>query len=188
MSNRKGYLHFILTLLLRPVKKVFMRHSSFRFRRHGHSSSEQEGSGVGRSVSDKATVTAESSVYRVKPASVQPEQTEQPASRPMQQPEPFREQKPVADVSRLSTLLSLKTFLYLLAATLLLLFQISNNLAIVSLAKENEKILKEIRMMKSVTTAQELKINELHGIHNITVDAARLGLTPSLVPPAELYP
>lgn len=43
-------------------------------------------------------------------------------------------------------------------------------------------------MSSSMITSQKLKADELHSIHNITQEAAALGLTPSSVPPVELEP
>jgi len=88
----------------------------------------------------------------------------------------------------IAALLQPKTFIYLLIGTGLFLFQTNNTLAIIELAKQNEKLREQIQMSSSMITSQKLKADELHSIHNITQEAAALGLTPSSVPPVELEP
>ena len=88
----------------------------------------------------------------------------------------------------LGALLRLRTFVYLLAGTLIFLFQTYNTLAINNLALQNEKLREQIQMTSSVITSQELKVDELHSIHNIAKDAASLGLTASSAPPVEIDP
>jgi len=88
----------------------------------------------------------------------------------------------------IAALLQPKTFIYLLIGTGLFLFQTNNTLAIIELAKQNEKLREQIQMSSSMITSQKLKADELHSIHNITQEAAVLGLTPSSVPPVELEP
>ncbi|NTU97377.1 MAG: hypothetical protein HGA62_06155 [Chlorobiaceae bacterium] len=83
-------------------------------------------------------------------------------------------------------LLQLRSFGYLLVATGLFLFQTNNTLSIINLSLQNEKLRTELDMINSVLTAQELKVHELHSIHNITEDAAILGLSASSTPPVEL--
>jgi len=85
-------------------------------------------------------------------------------------------------------LLQLKTFLYLLGGTLIFLLQTYNTLAIINLARQSEKLREQILMTTSVITSQELKVHELHGIHNIAQDALKIGLEPSGIPPVELRP
>ena len=85
-------------------------------------------------------------------------------------------------------LLQLKTFLYLLGGTLIFLLQTYNTLAIINLARQSEKLREQILMTTSVITSQELKVHELHGIHNIAQDALIIGLEPSGIPPVELRP
>jgi len=89
---------------------------------------------------------------------------------------------------RLSDILRLRTFLYLLPVTAILLFQTYNIIAIKKLALENEMLRERIAMSSSVITAQELKVNELLGIHNIALHAERLGLHASSVPAIEIVP
>jgi len=89
---------------------------------------------------------------------------------------------------RLSDLLRLRTFLYLLPVTGILLFQIYNTIAIQKLAHANETLREQIAMSSSVITSQELKVNELQGIHNIALQAERLGLQASNVPAVEIVP
>ena len=86
----------------------------------------------------------------------------------------------------IGALLRLRTFVYLLAGTVLFLFQTHNTLTIISLAEQNEKLREQIQMSSSVITAQELKAHELHSIHNIAQDAVSLGLVASRVPAVEL--
>lgn len=89
---------------------------------------------------------------------------------------------------RLSDLLRLRTFLYLLPVTGILLFQIYNTIAIQKLALANETLREQIAMSSSVITSQELKVNELQGIHNIALQAERLGLQASSMPAVEIVP
>lgn len=88
----------------------------------------------------------------------------------------------------LGALLRIRSFGYLLAGTGIFLFQTYNTLAIINLASQNEKLREQIQMTMSVITSQELKVHELHSIHNIAQDAASLGLTTSSAPPVELEP
>jgi hypothetical protein len=89
---------------------------------------------------------------------------------------------------RFSDLLRLRTFLYLLPVTGILLFQTYNTIAIKKLALANETLRERIAMSSSVITSQELKVNELQGIHNIALHAERLGLQASGVPAVEIVP
>lgn len=88
----------------------------------------------------------------------------------------------------IGSLLRLRSFLYLLAGTGVFLFQTHNTLAIINLAKENEQLREQIQMTSSVITSQELKVHELHSIHNIAQTAEALGLAPSSVPSVKLEP
>lgn len=88
----------------------------------------------------------------------------------------------------ISILLQPKTFLYLLGITVIFLVQTYNTLAIINLARQNEKLRDQILMTSSVITSQDLRVHELHSIHNITQDAVKLGLEPSGIPPVELRP
>lgn len=83
-------------------------------------------------------------------------------------------------------LLQPKSFLYLLLATGLFLFQTNNTLSIINLSLQNEKLRTELDMVSSVLTSQELKVHELQSIHNIAEEASRLGLSASGTPPVEL--
>jgi hypothetical protein len=87
-----------------------------------------------------------------------------------------------------SSLLRLRSFVYLLAGTGFFLFQINSTIAIKSLALQNERLRSHIQLTSSVLAAQELKIRELQSIHSITKDAAALGLSPSPEPPVEIEP
>ena len=88
----------------------------------------------------------------------------------------------------IGALLRLRSFLYLLTGTGIFLFQTHNTLTVISLAQQNEKLREQIQMTSSVITSQELKVHELHSIHNIAKDAAALGLIASSVPPVEIQP
>lgn len=88
----------------------------------------------------------------------------------------------------INTLLRLRSFLYLPAVTGIFLFQTHNTLAIINLSLQNEKLREQIAMTSSVITSQELKVHELHSIHNIAQVAAALGLNASGVPAVELKP
>ncbi|NTW68439.1 MAG: hypothetical protein HGB23_01155 [Chlorobiaceae bacterium] len=85
-----------------------------------------------------------------------------------------------------ASLLRLRSFLYLLAGTVVFLFQINNTLSIINLARENERLREQIQMTTSVITAQELKVHELHSIHNIVQTAEALGLMASCEPSVKL--
>jgi hypothetical protein len=86
----------------------------------------------------------------------------------------------------IGSLLQLKSFIYLLIATGLFIFQTSNTLSIISLSHQNEKLRNQIDMIGSVITSQSLKVHELQSIHNIAEDAAALGLSASSTPPVEV--
>ncbi len=86
----------------------------------------------------------------------------------------------------IGALLHPKSFLYLLCFLGTGIFQIYNTLTIKNLALQNEKLRVQIQLTSSVITSQELKVHELHSIHNIAADAAALGLAPSSVPAVEL--
>ncbi len=100
----------------------------------------------------------------------------------------FRELLSNARKFDIGALLRPKAFVYLLFGTGIVLFQIHNTLSIINLAKQNERLREQIQMRYSVITAQELKVHELHSIHNITQAAASLGITASSVPAVELDP
>lgn len=89
---------------------------------------------------------------------------------------------------RLSELLRLRTFLYLLPITAIFLLQTHNTIAIKNLAIANEALRQQIAMSSSVITSQELKVNELQSIHNIAGQAGQLGLHASNVPAVEIVP
>ena len=86
----------------------------------------------------------------------------------------------------IGALLRPKTFVYLLVGTVMFLFQTYNTLTIINLAQQNDKLREQIHMSSSVITSQELRVHELHSIHNIAQDAASLGLAASNVPAVEL--
>jgi hypothetical protein len=88
----------------------------------------------------------------------------------------------------IGSLLRPKALLYIPIGAVIFLFQVYNTLAINNLSVQNEKLREQIQMTSSVITSQELKIDELHSIRNITQDAAALGLSASSIPPVELEP
>ncbi len=88
----------------------------------------------------------------------------------------------------ISSLLHPKSLLYIPIGAGVFLFQVYNTLAINNLSVKNEKLREQIKMTSSVITSQELKMDELHSIRNIALDAVSLGLSPSSMPPVELEP
>lgn len=86
----------------------------------------------------------------------------------------------------IASLLRLRSFLYLLGGTVVFLFQTNNTLSIINLARENERLREQIQMTSSVITSQELKVHELHSIHNIVQTAETLGLMASGEPSVKL--
>ncbi len=92
------------------------------------------------------------------------------------------------DIFDIGAILRLRTFLYLIAATALFLFQIHNTLTIKELAKQNERLREQLRISTSIRTAQELRASELQSIHNISGYAQGLGLVSSAEPPVDLEP
>ncbi|NTV02281.1 MAG: hypothetical protein HGB04_05780 [Chlorobiaceae bacterium] len=96
--------------------------------------------------------------------------------------------KPKEDIFDIGAILRLRTFLYLIAGTALLLFQIHNTLSIKELARQNEQLREQLRISTSIRTSQELKASELQSIHNISGYAQGLGLISSAVPPVDLEP
>ena len=96
--------------------------------------------------------------------------------------------RPREEVFDIAAILRLRTFLYLIAGTALLLFQIHNTLSIKELARQNEQLREQLRISTSIRTSQELKASELQSIHNISGYAQGLGLVSSAVPPVDLEP
>jgi hypothetical protein len=96
--------------------------------------------------------------------------------------------RPQEDIFDIGAILRLRTFLYLIAATALFLFQIHNTLTIKELAKQNERLREQLRISTSIRTSQELKASELQSIHNISGYAQTLGLISSAEPPVDLEP
>lgn len=92
------------------------------------------------------------------------------------------------DIFDIGTILHLRTFLYLIAITGLLLFQIHNTLIIKDLARQNEQLREQLRISTSIRTSQELKAREMQSIHNISGYAIQLGLISSAEPPVDLEP
>ncbi len=88
----------------------------------------------------------------------------------------------------IGSLLHPKSLLYIPIGAGIFLFQVYNTLAINNLSVKNEKLREQIQMTSSVITSQELKMDELHSIRNIALDAVSLGLSPSSMPPVELEP
>ena len=96
--------------------------------------------------------------------------------------------RPREDIFDIGAILRLRTFLYLIAGTALLLFQIHSTLSIKELARQNEQLREQLRISTSIRTSQELKASELQSIHNISGYAQGLGLISSAVPPVDLEP
>lgn len=92
------------------------------------------------------------------------------------------------DTFDIGAILRLRTFLYLIAATVLFLVQIHNTLTIKELSKQNEQLREQLRISTSIRTSQELKASELQSIHNISGYAQGLGLISSAVPPVDIEP
>jgi hypothetical protein len=116
---------------------------------------------------------------------------EQPIGRFKPEPEysaPSRSSKASGEMFDIAAILRLRTFLYLIGVTALLLFQIYNTLAIKELSKRNEKLREQLRISTSISAAQVLKASELQSIHNISGLAQTLGLNSSAVPPVDLEP
>ena len=88
----------------------------------------------------------------------------------------------------ISSLLRPKTFFYLFIVTFFLLLRTNNTLAIIELAKENDKLRQQIQMSSSMIVSQKLKADELHSIHNITQQAIAMGIMPSNAPAIEIDP
>ncbi len=109
---------------------------------------------------------------------------------PPEPPEPARASfsRPQEDIFDIGAILRLRTFLYLIAATVLFLFQIHNTLSIKELAKQNERLREQLRISTSIRTSQELKASELQSIHNISGYAQALGLISSAEPPVDIEP
>lgn len=103
----------------------------------------------------------------------------------LETPAPTRPQEETFDIG---AILRLRTFLYLIAATVLFLFQIHNTLTIRELAKQNERLREQLRISTSIRAAQELKASELQSIHSISGLAQALGLSSSAVPPVDIEP
>lgn len=89
---------------------------------------------------------------------------------------------------RLSDILRLRSFVILGLITVAFVYQIRNTIKIQKLALVNEKLREQIAMSSSVIASQELKVNELQGIHKIAVQAESLGLQASSVPAVEIVP
>ncbi|NTU59403.1 MAG: hypothetical protein HGB00_10915 [Chlorobiaceae bacterium] len=104
------------------------------------------------------------------------------------EPSPSATSKASEKPFNISQILHPKTFLYIIALTALLLFQIHNTLAIKELSKRNEQLREQLRISTSISTAQELKARELQSIRNIAGSALALGLNSSAVPPVDVEP
>lgn len=88
----------------------------------------------------------------------------------------------------IASLLRLRTFVYLIVATVLFLVQINNTLAINELARRNERLREQLRISTSISTAEALKSQELQSIRYISVHAKKIGLDSSFIPPVEIEP
>ena len=95
---------------------------------------------------------------------------------------------PSPEIFDIGSLLRLRTFVYLIVATVLFLAQINNTLAINELARRNERLREQLRISTSISTAEELKSRELQSIRYISGHAVKLGLDSSFIPPVEIEP
>lgn len=95
---------------------------------------------------------------------------------------------PSPEIFDIGSLLRLRTFIYLIFATVLFLVQINNTLAINELARRNERLREQLRISTSISTAEELKSRELQSIRYISGYAKNLGLDSSFTPPVEIEP
>jgi hypothetical protein len=105
--------------------------------------------------------------------------------------EPFYKASATAsptEIFDIGALLRLRTFVYLLIATMLFLVQINNTLAINELAKRNEQLREQLRISTSIATAEELRSRELQSIRYISGYARKLDLDSSFIPPVEIEP
>lgn len=106
------------------------------------------------------------------------------------EPEPrFSSSRPSSpDPFDIGALLRLRTFIYLVAGTAAILFQIYNTLSIKELAKKNERLREQLRISTSISTAQELKAKELQSVRYISGFARQLDLESPPEPPVEIEP
>jgi hypothetical protein len=105
-----------------------------------------------------------------------------------EQPKRVRAEKKVSRPFSITSLLRLRTFVYLIGGTVFFGFQIHNTLAIINLSRQNELIREQLRISTSINTAQNLRVSELQSINNISGTAVSLGLCSSAVPPVEINP
>jgi len=92
------------------------------------------------------------------------------------------------EIFDIGSLLRLRTFGYIFAATALFIVQIYNTLAINELSRRNERLREQLRISTSISTAEELKSRELQSIRYISGYAKNLGLDSSFIPPVEIEP
>ncbi|NTU53072.1 MAG: hypothetical protein HGA97_05090 [Chlorobiaceae bacterium] len=104
------------------------------------------------------------------------------------EPDKRSNRKPPSEIFDIAALLRLRTFLYLIAVTVLVLFQIYNTLVIKELAGKNERLREQLRISTSIITAEELKAREIQSIRYISGFAEKLELESPAVPPLELEP
>ena len=108
--------------------------------------------------------------------------------RPFTNFEPEPRNRASSEIFDISALLRLRTFVYLIIATALFIFQIHNTLAINDLAKRNEQLREQLRISTSITTSEELKRGEIQSVRYISGLARKLGLDSSFIPPVEIEP
>ncbi|NTW52288.1 MAG: hypothetical protein HGB22_06855 [Chlorobiaceae bacterium] len=114
--------------------------------------------------------------------------TDHPRGRYAPDPAPSAPSRVAEKPFNIAAILRPRTFVYIIASTALLLFQIYNTLAIKVLSKRNEQLREQLRISTSISTSQELKARELQSIHNISGSAQALGLNSSPVPPVDIEP
>ncbi len=85
-----------------------------------------------------------------------------------------------------SAVLRLRTFAYLIAATVLFVVYINNLLTINALSRENERLRENIGISRSINAALELELQELHTIHKISGKAEQMGLKTRITPAVKI--
>ncbi|MBF0586094.1 hypothetical protein INT08_04840 [Prosthecochloris sp. N3] len=93
---------------------------------------------------------------------------------------------PGSGAKRFGSLLRLRTFVFLVGATVLLVLYINNLLTINALSAENEVLKEKISISRSINAALELKLQEQRTFQRISEEAAKLGLAASPVAAIEI--
>ncbi len=85
-----------------------------------------------------------------------------------------------------ASILRLRTFVYLFAGTVFLVFYIHNILTINDLSRQNEMLREKIGISRSINTSLEIELQELHTIHKISGQAEAMGLRHSMTPAVKI--